>query len=113
MWLKPGRKRTHSTRLCVCRRRRGDAAELHICAGASVDLLQIQRADFLGTDNMRGQHEDNFVVLHLALLRAEEVFQNRKLTKTRCSTHSKEILLLQETTENVHFALSQPDHLIN
>ena len=36
----------------------------------------------------------DFVVLNLALLRTEEVFENRHLTQERCAANRQEVLLL-------------------
>ena len=110
MWLQPGRQSTRSTRRVFAgaeMRRNSTLVPVPVSISC-----RFKGADLGGADNMRGQHENDFVVLHLMLGGAEDVLQDRKLSQKRRSANGGEILLLQESAQYVDFAFLEADHLL-
>jgi hypothetical protein len=75
--------------------------------------LLIQVSEFPGPHNVRDHGKDDLVFLVLDVALGEQIFQDGNLRQSRNPTQRTDVLILQDSTQQVHFAFLQPNLMLN
>ncbi len=83
----------------------GNMAKFDRLAAAGVDRAQVGGGQVLSADDVRHQHEDDFVVGDGVILGTEQIFEQRNGAQARNAAPAYIILLLEDAAQNADLAL--------